>query len=237
MVDDSTLAGALKALQRAATQPSSLHQPFLALFPVSGAAVSTVGELLGSETIAASDDTAARVDELQFDLGEGPCWDAMASRRAVIEPDIRAHPRKVWPAFSPALAQHEVGSLFAFPLVVGPLRVGAVDMYCTGAATLDPVQIQNATAMAAATGALVLRRALDAVGGEYDDLGNASSRRLIHQATGVVIAQLRIPADDARLIIQGQAFGASRTMMEIAQEIIDGRMRFSRGTDGIEVAE
>ena len=52
------------------------------VFPVTGSAVSTVGGFLGSETVAASDEYAARLDELQFDLGEGPCWDAVRSGAA-----------------------------------------------------------------------------------------------------------------------------------------------------------
>src|SRR4051794_37796307 len=53
-VQDQALNAALDALERSSDQ-SAYVQPFVQLFPVSGAAVSTIGELLGSETIAASD--------------------------------------------------------------------------------------------------------------------------------------------------------------------------------------
>src|SRR4051795_11072818 len=119
-VQDSELNQALDELETS-TRASAYFEPFVQLFPVSGAAVSTIGELLGSETIAASDSLSARVDELQFDLGEGPCWDALSLGRPILEPDIRNRPRTVWPAFLPALLEHRVGSLFAFPLIVGPL--------------------------------------------------------------------------------------------------------------------
>jgi hypothetical protein len=76
-VDDTALTTALDSLVRAADNPTELCWRFLEMFPVSGAAVSTVGDLLGSETISASDALAFRMDELQFDPGEGPCWDAM----------------------------------------------------------------------------------------------------------------------------------------------------------------
>ena len=83
----------------------------------------------------------------------------------------------------------------------------------------------------------VLRRALASIGDGYDDAGNAFSRRLIHQASGMVLAQLDVSADDARLVIQGQAFSAGRSMMEVAQDILDGRLRFTRTGSRIEVAE
>jgi hypothetical protein len=89
-------------------------ESFVHLFPVSGAAVSTLGDLLGNETLSSSSTLAKRIDELQFDLGEGPCWDALALARPVLEPDLRAAGGRVWPAFSVAV-HDEVGAIFAFP--------------------------------------------------------------------------------------------------------------------------
>jgi hypothetical protein len=177
-VSDPVLTAALNAVDAASENPALLCWPFLDIFPVSGATVSTVGDLLGSETVSASDATAARVDELQFDLGEGPCWDAMRLRRPVLEPDIRNRPSTVWPAFSPAILDQGVGSLFAFPLLVGSLRIGAVDLYATDSVNLDARQAQQAEVLAAAVGKHVLRRALNVIGGDYEDTGNAFSRRL-----------------------------------------------------------
>lgn len=234
-MSDTALMAALAAVERSADDPSTLHRPFLELFQVSGAAVSTVGELLGSETIAASDDLASRVDELQFDLGEGPCWDAMRFARPVLEPDVREHPTIVWPLFSAALMEHPVSSLFAFPLIVGPLRIGAVDLYSREPVSLSASQTKQASTVAEAVGQLVLRRALNAVG-EYDDHGNAFSRRLIHQATGMLVAQLRIASEDAVLIIQGHAFATGQSMMEVSQSIVDRKLGFTHGANGIEVA-
>src|SRR3954447_12620706 len=100
---------------------------FLRELPVSKTAVSTIGDLLGTETVAASDPTAARLDEIQFDLGEGPCWDAVRLRRPVLHPDLRTVNTALWPAFTQAVLAEDVRALFAFPLLVGPLQVGAVD--------------------------------------------------------------------------------------------------------------
>ena len=83
----------------------------------------------------------------------------------------------------------------------------------------------------------VLRRALSEIGEDSEEGVGAFSRRLIHQATGVVLASIDVSADDARLMIQGQAFAAGMSMMAIAQDILDGRLRFVRNGDRIEVAE
>ena len=230
-----SFAAAMDALDRAQDRPEGFCEVFIDVFPVTGAAVSTVGEVLGSETLAASDERAARLDELQFDLGEGPCWDAMRSGTAVLQPDIRETGRHRWPAFAASIKPEEVSSVFAFPLSVGPLRFGAIDLYSRAPVSLDDTQAQQAGMMADAVSRHVLRRALIAIGIEPDNGGNAYSRRLVHQASGMVLAQIDVSAEDAQLVIQGHAFAGERSMMDVAEDIIDGRLRFIRTGTRIEV--
>jgi AmiR/NasT family two-component response regulator len=53
------------------------------------------------------------------------------------------------------------------------------------------------------------------------------SRRLIHQATGMVLAQSGTTAEDAYLIIQARAYADNRPMRDVAEDIIERRIRFS----------
>jgi len=228
---------AMDSLEREADQPERYCEAFVSVFAIGGAAVSTIGQVLGSETIAATDDIAACLDELQFDLGEGPCWDAMRSAYPVLVPTIRTTGRARWPAFTESVVKDGVSSVFAFPLSVGPLRFGAVDLYSAEPVSLSDAQAQQAGAMAEVVSRHVLRRALSAIGEDDGDAVSAYSRRLVHQASGVVLAQIDVSADDARLVIQGQAFASSRPMMDVAQDIIDGRVRFTREGSRIEVAQ
>lgn len=201
----------------------------LAVAPVAGASVSTLGGLLGTETIDASDDTIARVDELQFDLGEGPCWDAMASGRPVLEPDLRGSPGRVWPAFSRAIAaSEEVAALFAVPLHVGPMRIGAIDLYDVRPGPLAEADLARTVALAGEVSRTLLRQAIEESGlEEVPVAARPRSRRRIHQATGFVIAQLDVSAADAELLIQARAFAEGRTMLEIADDILTKRRRFT----------
>lgn len=237
MAVSESFGSAIETIEGAPDQPERYCEAFLSVLPVSGAAVSTIGEVLGSETLAASDAQSARIDELQFDLGEGPCWDAMRSAQPVLAPVLRTTGPKRWPAFTQSVIQEGVSSVFAFPLAVGPVRFGAVDMYSSAPLRLSETQTQQAGAMAEIVSRHVLRRALTAIGEDPEVAVSAYSRRLIHQASGVVLAQIDVSADDARLVIQGQAFAAGTSMMDVAQEILDGRLRFTRDGSRIEVAE
>jgi len=207
-----------------------LAHRFVRAFPVTGSAVSTLGELLGTQTVAASDSLAARLDEMQFDLGEGPCWDALRLRRPILRPDLRARPGTSWPIFIQAVLAEGVGALFAFPLLVGTLQIGAVDMYSRGPLTLDPGQTERASELADATARQVLQRALQTAsptGDDYVEDPGPYSRKIVHQASGMVLAQLGVSAEDARLVIQAHAFASSRSMMEVAKDVLDRRIDFS----------
>jgi GAF domain-containing protein len=225
---------AVEALSEPGRENSSLAEPLLDVLPVSGVSVSTLGELLGTETVSASDEQIARVDELQFDLGEGPCWDALAHRRPVIEPDLRGNPPRAWPAFTKAIADEAVAAIFAFPLVIGPLRVGAIDMYRREPGELSREHQDLSLQLAAIVGRRVLRDALLRTGRDELQAEGGFSRRIVHQAVGFVIAQLGVSAEDAELLIQGQAFAENRSMREVAEDIVGRRMRFSLEGDGIE---
>jgi hypothetical protein len=229
---DGSFTAAMETLKRSHDGPEGLATPFVSVFPVTGASVSTLGELLGSETVAATDVFSARLDEVQFDLGEGPCWDALRSARPVLMTDVRAGAPTAWPSFAEAIGIDGLGSLFAFPLLLGPLRIGAIDLYSVEPVRLDRDQARKAGAMAEVVSRQVLKHALEGV--ETAERPSPLSRRVIHQATGFVLAQLDISPDDARLVIQSHAFATGRSMMEVANDIVEGRLRFSTGSGGIE---
>lgn len=209
-----------------------LTSTVLRAVPVSGAAVSTLG-ILGQETVASSDDLAARIDELQFDLGEGPCWDVVAYGEPVFEPEIQTRPRHRWPAFMEAVRREPIGSLFAFPLSIGALNIGALDLYHVEPAALSDEHTRQVAAMAEMISRHVMRRALR-IAGEHEPAETAHGRRAVHQATGFVIAQLELSPEDAHLMIQGQALAQGRSMAEIALDIIERRLTFARNDGRIE---
>ena len=225
-------AAAADALSKMDSDSSSLTTPILDVLPVTGASISTLGDFLGSETVAASDTLAVRIDEMQFDLGEGPCWDALRSGSPVLAPDLGRVKR--WPAFSEAISSQRVGSLFAFPLIIGPLRIGALDLYAVQPMELGSENAKRSEVFASIVSRHVLRRALGGSEGiEPDDLV-PNSRRIIHQATGFVIAQLGVSAEDAHLLIQGQAFSQGRSMREVAQDVIERRLTWELSANSIE---
>ncbi|MFS0866384.1 GAF and ANTAR domain-containing protein [Microbacterium sp. 179-B 1A2 NHS] len=235
MLADDAFATTLAELEASARQPDRFSNYFVKLLPISGAAVSTIGPPLGSETVSATNAIAARLDELQFDLGEGPCWDAVRTARVVAVPDFRSDGSRRWPAFADAVAEESIESLFAFPLSVGALRLGAVDLYSISApVSLDDEQQRQATTMAEVIGRHVLSRALTTRPDSTDEPASPYSRRTVHQATGMVLAQLDTDPENALLVLQAHAFASGLRLMEVATEIVDRRLSFVRVDGRIE---
>lgn len=205
---------------------ASLCEKFVSTLPVEHAAISTLGDPFEVETVCSSDALAARLDELQLDYGVGPCWQARASRSAVLVPDLRtSSATQAWPVLRAALASHEIRSAYAFPLTVGTLDIGAVDLYGADPDAMSAAQITQASAMAHVAAVDVLRNAMD----HRDDPAEhgSSPRRFVHQATGMVIAQMRVDADDALMIMRAHAFATERSILEVAGDIVARRITFS----------
>lgn len=204
--------------------PGSLCAGFMSALPVQHAAISTLGDPFELETVCASDPLAARLDELQLDLGEGPCWQARARRAPVLVPDLRSG-ESWWPILQAAIEFQGIRSAYAFPLSVGSLAIGAVDLYAASPDALSADDVAEASALADVAAVKVLHHALALVNEPPDDA--LSSRRVVHQATGMVIAQLGVTADDALVIVRAHAFATDRPVRDVAADIIARQIVFS----------
>lgn len=224
----------LMQLQRGDGDAAFWSRAFLVL-PVTGATVATVGSVMGSETLSATGEVARRLDERQFDLGEGPCWDAVNQAAPIAEVDFAANGPARWPLLWAALRAETIGSIYAFPMTVGTVQIGAVDLYSHDPSSLSEMHQRQAQAMAEVIGQHVVRGALATEADEKAPVDTPFSRRIVHQATGLVLAQVDVDAEDAMLLIQTRAHASGTSMMDVAEQLIAGRLRYVRVDGRIEV--
>ena len=90
--------------------------------------------------------------------------------------------------------------------------------------------------MARVIGRHLLQEAVNTAGAT-DAAGSRYSRRVVHQATGIVLAQLDITAEEASLVVQGHAFARNRPVSDIAADVVAGRLHFRRVNGDIEAIE
>lgn len=199
----------------------------VALLSLSGAGLSLMvdGQLRG--TAGVSDPGIAAVQELQLMLGEGPCVDAWESSAPVMEPNL-ADPAPVrWPAFGPAGVTAGILAVFALPLHVGAIRVGVLVLYRdrTGALTADELADGLVLADVAVHTVLGLQ-----AGAPADGLHELLAKEPphwaeVHQATGMVSAQLDVSLDEAFVRLRGHAFAQGLELRVVARAVVEHRLR------------
>lgn len=216
------------ALLTTATGPDDdLWSPFLGPTAATGVVISTLGDPLGTQTVGATDAMAARIDEIQIDLGEGPGWEALRSRKPVLTPNLRVDGASSWPTARSALRELDFAALYAFPLHVGRVAIGSVELYSTLPGYLPRTVVRSVAVLASIAARQVLRRALD----KLDDVSNGLpdgrySRREMHQASGMIAAQMSIGVDDALVVLRGHSFAAGRSVLEVAADVVARRLTF-----------
>jgi hypothetical protein len=195
--------------------------------PVAGASIAVFDRHGHQSTIWASDTVAATLEQLQFDLGQGPHWRALATGEPVLIPNLSADSDTAWPLFGAAAATLPVGAMFAFPLTLGAVSVGVLDLYASAPCTLSAADY--ATIVARCSG-VALQAAMDAVHDADSDASPSSlapaMRREVHQATGVVLVQLGISASEAFFVLRAHAYSTGRSILETAQAVLAGDLDF-----------
>ncbi|WP_213815457.1 GAF and ANTAR domain-containing protein [Glaciihabitans sp. dw_435] len=202
-----------------------LASPFLDLLPISGVVVSVLDQENRLTRVHASDETAARLEEIHFDLGEGPLFDCVGRAIPVLIPDVSAS--EGWPIYfsQPAAA---VGAIFIFPLALGAVCIGAVLCYRSTPGELDASAIETGVALGRAIAGPALRRAIVVADNEEPD-GQLpiEVRREVHQATGMVLLQLDTTATDAFASMRAYAFSRGVSLREVARDVVTRRLNFS----------
>jgi hypothetical protein len=199
------------------------------LLPVEGAAVSIMVDAGHREVVCASDPVSMALAELQFSLGEGPCFEAYVTGGPVLVPDLAAGLPQAWPMFAAEAAGYSVEALFTFPVQIGAVRVATLDTYRSTPGSLSPGEL--ATALRVADIAALALSGLRDGGGRWLDgdgrwmEGSGMRYREVHQATGMLIAYLDLPASAALARLRAYAFGHGRPLLEVAGEIVAGRLR------------
>lgn len=195
----------------------------------SGAGLMLMGDEVPHGSLCTTNKMSEVIEQLQYDLGEGPCIDAYHQDRPVLEADL-AHPATPrWLAFGPPAIEAGVSAVFGFPLQVGAVRLGALNLCRDSPGPLSDDQHADALVMAGVAAQAIL--ALQA-GAPPDKLAlaleaGADFHYVVHQAAGMVAAQLEVSIGQALVRLRAHAFGNGRPLSEVAKDVVGKKLRFS----------
>jgi len=179
-------------------------------------------------SVCTTNPVSDRIEQLQYGLGEGPCVDAYGQDRPVLEPDLAEPSTPRWLAFAPPAVGAGVRAIFGFPLHVGAVRLGALNLYRDRPGPLTDEQHADALVMAdVAAQALLVLQAEAPPGRLATELeAGADFHYVVHQATGMVAAQLEVSVGQALIRLRAYAFGNDRPLAEVARDVVARTLRF-----------
>jgi hypothetical protein len=150
--------------------------------------------------------------------------DASQTGRPVLQPDLARTAPLRWPAFAGGALQAGVRAVFAFPLRVGAIRVGVLDLYRDRIGPLSADDLTEALSFAdAATLVLLNAQAGSPVRGAVQVLDD---RAEVHQATGVVSVQAGVGLAEALVLLRARAFADQRPIGDLARDVLAGAADF-----------
>jgi hypothetical protein len=205
--------------------PQRLCCAFAEVVGADGAAISVGSTMSTRRLLAVTDRRTEQIEDLQDMVGEGPSIRALRGDEPSIL-DGQPEAAKAWPKLVTVLLAHTTGherpSLYAFPMQPQRAVLGVLTAHQADHSGLT-VGLDAAQFLANAIGVAVL-----------GDLGLADGpperwlvRDRISHATGMVIAQLGIPADDALAVLRAHAYANNVTLSEASRRVVDRSLRFT----------
>jgi transcriptional regulator with GAF, ATPase, and Fis domain len=171
----------------------------------------------GIDTPAATSDRVERADDLQYELNEGPCLDAIRVTELIHSSDLAIDGR--WPKWGPRVVDEcDVRSMLSVRLYVEEDNLGALNMYSRRLDGFDANQQAEGLALAAHVAiALVAAQ-------EIEQLNNAvSARTVIGQAQGILMERFDIDADRAFSVLRRVSQHQNVRLHRVAADVVETR--------------
>jgi diguanylate cyclase (GGDEF)-like protein len=178
-----------------------LVQRIVEILPITAAGVTIIAPNTSPRYLAASNEAALLYEQLQTELGEGPCLAAYRTGEAVAVADIRVDNR--FEVFGPRAAEAGLVAVFTFPLRQGDRRLGALDLYRDTPGLLDDGDMDNAQTLADVTAAYLVNAEARA---DLQDASDRSKEAALHDAlTGLPNRVLLLERLNHALVRQGRS--------------------------------
>lgn len=223
-----TIVSSLRDLEDPVEALASLSRACASNLAMDGAAIALSPNSHDPGSIAASDELASLVVELQFNVGEGPSIDAHRERRPIFEPQMSAATR--WPDFASQVSASGVAAVFALPMQIGAASFGVLTFYRGQPGPLGDELLAEALAMADIACEVTLWLQSQVPPGSLCDVIDvlATDRIAVYQASGMIVVQTGVDVGQAMALLWARAYATGRSVHDVAAEVVARRFRFDR---------
>ncbi|HVC14885.1 MAG TPA: GAF and ANTAR domain-containing protein [Acidimicrobiales bacterium] len=201
---------------------------------MSGAGIMLMSGDVPRGSLCSTNTVSDVIEQLQYMLGEGPCVDAYHQDWPVLEPDLANPESPRWPAFASQAVDAGARAVFGFPLQMGSVRLGALNLYRDHPGPLTDDQHADALVLAdlVAQSVLVLQASAQpgALAAELE--ASADLQYGVHQASGMVSVQIGVSIGQAHIRLRAFAFSDGLPLAVVAESVISRTLRFAPTGDG-----
>ncbi|MEU3852210.1 GAF and ANTAR domain-containing protein [Streptomyces sp. NPDC029554] len=191
-----------------------------------GATLALLTDTPSRQLLAATDETALTLEDIQFTLLEGPCISAARTGEPVAVHDLR-HELTPWPLFGATLREKLPGvvSVYALPLFFGDYVLGTVDLLALRPHALGAEALDQASRVAdAVTAALMTTREMLLTGSRAPAWEPRDVVRAHWFDTARAVAALAerrgIGREDALALMRAEAFRTGKPLTDITTDIL-----------------
>lgn len=206
--------------------PESLCRDVADLLRVADVTLALIGGSDRRFTLCASSPNASTLDHWQFTLDQGPCLDAATGGRTV-SASIASPEGAPWPLLAEKATELGYLAIGGVPLAVSGRIFGAINLQAV-VATLDEDTVEDAEEVARQLSGPIVERLAETA----PALVNLSHHATVHQAVGMISAQMRIGIEDAMAVLRAHAWTEGRLLVRIAEEVVDRHLTFQTPEDG-----
>ncbi|MCX2946972.1 ANTAR domain-containing protein [Lentzea sp. NEAU-D7] len=192
------------------------------------AALTLRGSAHAEEMVGASDEWAARLEEVQYTLRDRPGVAAFIDAAPVLVADLGVDGVR-WPGFAAAAAAEGLAAMFAFPLRAGGIRLGRLDLFRRRPGGLTAAAVADAVVLADLATCALLEQ--DDSAGEDEQLRMTLSYQDVNMATGMLAVQLQISLEDAFSRLRAHAFSSGCSVLDVARDLLERRIPLDRLAD------
>ncbi|OOP62532.1 histidine kinase [Arthrobacter sp. SRS-W-1-2016] len=173
-----------------------------------------------SMTVAGSSHEARLIDEVQQAYGDGPCLEAMRTRKSVLVSDTSTDSR--WPEYCATIAERGHLAVLCVPLGLEEGATAAINLFAPQGDAFDEASIRSCEQFASqAEKALRLAVRIGARQQRAEDLEQAMrSRTAIDLATGVIMGQNKCSQEEAFRILTKASNGRNQKLRDVAESLL-----------------
>jgi GAF domain-containing protein len=227
MTDEASLLARLTQMLAVNNQPAPLADRLLSALVetlgMDGGAITLGYAPSQRTTLCVTDERADLVENLQDVLREGPGLDAFRGAASVSVDVAQQHAR--WPMLMQGLHSHLPDArLIALPMRPKAEVLGVVSLYQTTERELT-FELSEAQVLVDAIGVAVLGHVEEETASAVGD-ALWSVRDVLSQATGMVVAQLRLHPDDALALLRAHAFAHNVSLADVATMVLRRELDF-----------